>query len=164
MLSRYIVLGPFLIALVAACAKEPTPVAEAPTVDAARSGTLPAVMAYKSPTCGCCELWIEHLRTAGFEVQVTDTAQLDAIKTKAGVPVGQGSCHTALVDGYFIEGHVPAGDIKRLLDERPAAKGLMVPGMVLGSPGMEQGGVRQPYDVLLVERDGNTSVFARHNQ
>jgi len=123
---------------------------------------LPPVVAYKSPTCGCCELWVEHMRAAGFHVEVKDTQDMGAIKAEAGVPVGKGSCHTAQVGNYYVEGHVPAADVKRLLAEKPDARGLIVPGMVPGSPGMEQGSVRQAYGVLLLAKDGSTSVFAHH--
>lgn len=119
-------------------------------------------MVYKSPTCGCCEMWIEHMREAGFRVEITNTADLGPIKSEAGVPVGKGSCHTARVDDYFLEGHVPASDVKQLLAEKPVARGLVVPWMVLGSPGMEQGGITQPYDVLLIGMDGSTAVFDHH--
>ena len=124
--------------------------------------TLPPVLAYRSPTCGCCELWVEHMRAAGFRVDVQTTDHMGAVKTEAGIPVGKESCHTARVGDYYIEGHVPASDVKRLLAEKPDARGLTVPGMVPGSPGMEQGGVRHAYDVLLVAKDGATSVFSRH--
>ncbi len=124
--------------------------------------SLPTVTAYRSPTCGCCELWVEHMRAAGFAVDVKTVSDMGTVKKEAGVPVGGGSCHTAHVGPYFVEGHVPASDIKRLLAEQPDAKGLTVPGMVAGSPGMEQGGVSQPYDVLLVGKDGTTTVFAHH--
>lgn len=123
---------------------------------------LPPVVTYRSPTCGCCELWVEHMRAAGFAVDVKIASDMGTVKKEAGVPVGGGSCHTAHVGPYFVEGHVPASDIKRLLAEQPDAKGLTVPGMVAGSPGMEQGGVTQPYDVLLVAKDGTTTVFAHH--
>jgi hypothetical protein len=102
------------------------------------------------------------MRAAGFTVDVRTVSDMATVKTEAGVPVGGGSCHTAHVGEYFVEGHVPASDIKRLLAERPDAKGLTVPGMVPGSPGMEQGGVSEPYDVLLVAKDGTTTVFAHH--
>ena len=128
------------------------------------TGELPRVVAYRSPTCGCCELWVEHMRAAGFEVDVKTMSDMGAVKKEVGVPVGGGSCHTARVGPYFVEGHVPASDIKRMLAEKPDAKGLTVPGMVPGSPGMEQGGVSKPYDVLLVGKDGTTTVFARHGQ
>lgn len=123
---------------------------------------LPHVVTYKSPSCGCCEMWVKHMRDAGFAVDVKSVEDMGAVKTEAGVPVGKASCHTSKIADYFVEGHVPAEDIKRLLTEKPDAKGLVVPGMVLGSPGMEQGGISQPYDVLLVSRDGTTTVFAHH--
>jgi hypothetical protein len=102
------------------------------------------------------------MRAAGFQVEVKDTHDLGAIKAEAGVPVGQGSCHTAKVGNYYLEGHVPAADVKRLLVEAPDARGLIVPGMVPGSPGMEQGGVTKPYDVLLLAKDGSTTVYSHH--
>lgn len=153
----------------AACAKTPatgaandatsvTPTSAALAVDT----SLPPIVAFKSPTCGCCELWVEHMRAAGFQVEVKDTQDMGAIKAEAGVPVGQGSCHTAKVGKYFLEGHVPAADVKRLLAEAPDARGLIVPGMVPGSPGMEQGGVTKPYDVLLLAKDGSTTVYSHH--
>ena len=153
----------------AACAKTPatgaandaasaTPTSAALAVDT----SLPPIVAFKSPTCGCCELWVEHMRAAGFQVEVKDTQDMGAIKAEAGVPVGQGSCHTAKVGNYYLEGHVPAADVKRLLAEAPDARGLIVPGMVPGSPGMEQGGVTKPYDVLLLAKDGSTTVYSHH--
>jgi hypothetical protein len=103
------------------------------------------------------------MRQAGFKVEVHDIDNLDPIKTRVGVPVGKGSCHTAEVGGYFIEGHVPAGDVKRLLAEKPAAKGLVAPGMPMGSPGMEApDGASQRYTVELVQNDGTTMPFAEH--
>ena len=124
---------------------------------------LPAVMVHKSPTCGCCMVWVKHLEAAGFSVKTQDSNDMGAIKSRLGVPAGKGSCHTAVVGGYFIEGHVPAADIKRLLAEKPDAKGLTVPGMPLGSPGMEvPDGSVQPYAVELVGRDGKTRVYSRH--
>ena len=123
---------------------------------------LPRVVVYKSPTCGCCELWVRHMRRFGFQVDAHDVQDLGAAKAEAGIPYGLGSCHTARVGKYFIEGHVPADDVKRLLFEKPAARGLTVPGMPIGSPGMEQGDRREPYDVLLVAKDGTTTVYAHH--
>ena len=124
-----------------------------------------AITVYKSASCGCCSVWIEHMRDAGFTVTSTDVDNVNAIKERVGVPLGKGSCHTAEVDGYFIEGHVPADDVKRLLAERPDAKGLVVPGMPAGSPGMEMpDGRTQPYTVELVREDGSTTAFARHQQ
>jgi hypothetical protein len=157
----------------AACAQDPAAdagVDAATASDAAIAGEaavtadagLPPVVVYKLATCGCCQTWSEHMQAAGFPVETRDTQDLDAIKTEAGVPFGQGSCHTAKVGDYFVEGHVPADDVKRLLAERPDALGLAVPGMPIGSPGMEQGDVSEPYDVLLVAKDGSTTVFAHH--
>jgi len=126
---------------------------------------LPSITVYKSASCGCCRLWVQHLMQAGFTVQVKNLDNLNAVKQRVGIPAGLGSCHTAEVGGYFVEGHVPAQDIKRLLREHPRAKGLAVPGMPAGSPGMEvPSGKVQPYDVQLVAHDGKTSVFARHGQ
>jgi hypothetical protein len=123
----------------------------------------PAVQVYKDPTCGCCSLWVEHLRKAGFSATVTDVADMAAIKAKHGVPSQARSCHTAVVDGYTIEGHVPAVDVQRLLKERPRVVAIGVPGMPIGSPGMEVASVKpQPYDVLAFDKAGQTTVFASH--
>lgn len=131
----------------------------------AEESTLPSVTVYKSPSCGCCRLWVQHLVRAGFPVQVKNVGNMNPVKQRVGIPVGLGSCHTAEVGGYFVEGHVPAQDIKRLLREHPRAKGLVVPGMPAGSPGMEvPSGQVRPYEVLLVADDGKTSSFARHGQ
>lgn len=124
---------------------------------------LPEVVVYKTATCECCKRWAQHLRTAGFAVEPRNLDNLNEVKQRVGVPIGMGSCHTAEVGGYFVEGHVPVEDIKRLLTERPNAKGLTVPGMPTGSPGMEvPSGEIQPYEVMLVAQDGTTSVFSRH--
>jgi hypothetical protein len=119
------------------------------------------ISVYKTPWCGCCNAWADHLRDNGFSVTVTDMEDLAPLKAEQGVPVALQSCHTAIVDGYTIEGHVPASDIARLLVERPDADGLAVPGMPIGSPGMEQGDQRDPYSVILFG-DGGESVFSRH--
>jgi len=141
------------------------PEASEPPVDRSQAtAELPKVIVHKSPTCGCCQAWVGHMRKAGFQVEVRDTGDLGAIKARVKLPYGLGSCHTAQVGDYFVEGHVPAEDVKRLLAKRPAARGLAVPGMPIGSPGMEQGGIVQPYDVLLVAPDGTTTVFARHGE
>jgi hypothetical protein len=155
--------------LLAACgpgvdAKGPSPGVSAAAPSKSVPSSLPKVVAYRSPTCGCCELWVEHMRASGFEVEMRTQNDLSAIRAEAGVPAGQGSCHTAKVGGYYVEGHVPAADVKRLLAEKPDARGLVVPGMVPGSPGMEQGNQRPPYDVLLYRKDGSTTVYARHGQ
>jgi hypothetical protein len=124
-----------------------------------------AVQVYKDPTCGCCSLWVEHLRKAGFSATVTDVEDMTAIKTKHGVPRQARSCHTAVVGGYVIEGHVPAADVQRLLKERPSIVGIGVPGMPIGSPGMEVANVKpQPYDVLGFDKAGQTTVFASHGR
>ncbi len=137
--------------------------ASAEAAPAPTQSTLPMMIVNKSPSCGCCGSWVEHMERAGFKVQTNDTDDMGPIKERVGVPYGKGSCHTAEVGGYFIEGHVPAEDIKRLLAERPDAKGLVVPGMPAGSPGMElPDGRVQPYVVELVANDGTTSEFARH--
>jgi hypothetical protein len=115
---------------------------------------------YKSPTCGCCSKWVEHLRENGFQVSVTDMSNepLKKFKTERGVPSKLASCHTAVVEGYVVEGHVPADVIKRLLAERPQVVGIAVPGMPIGSPGME-GRVKQPYKILSFDAQGNTSLY-----
>jgi hypothetical protein len=123
---------------------------------------LPLLVVHKSPTCGCCTLWADHMRAAGFPVEVRDVDNLEPVKSRVGVPFGKGSCHTVEVGRYFIEGHVPAGDVERLLAEKPDAKGLVLPGMPLGSPGMEMPDGRvQPYTVELVLNDGTTEPYAR---
>lgn len=140
------------------------PAAEAPAdVPADPDSAFPTLVVHKSPTCGCCQAWVEHMRGAGFQVDVREADNLEPVKSRVGVPLGKGSCHTAEIAGYFIEGHVPADDVKRLLVDRPAAKGLVLPGMPMGSPGMEMpDGSRQPYTVELVGNDGTVAEFARH--
>lgn len=126
----------------------------------------PMVEIWKSPTCGCCKAWMAHLERMGFRVTAYETGNT-AARARMGVPARLGSCHTARVQGYAIEGHVPAADIRRLLRERPAAVGLAVPGMPLGSPGMDGPAYEnrtEPYEVLLVARDGSTQVFNRYLQ
>ena len=122
----------------------------------------PAVTVYKTPTCGCCGIWVKHLRDKGFAVTVHDVESTDEYSRKLGVPAALHTCHTAIVEGYTIEGHVPVAEIQRLLKERPTAKGLAVPGMPLGSPGMEAGERRQKYSVLLFQVDGKTSVYREY--
>lgn len=119
------------------------------------------VEVFKSPHCGCCGKWVEHLRESGFQVQTHEVADVPAARKQLGMPNRLGSCHTAKVGGYVIEGHVPAADIQRLLKEKPKALGLAVPSMPPGSPGMESP-KPIPYETLLVQADGTTGVFARH--
>lgn len=135
----------------------------AATSSAATPAHLPLIRVHKSPSCGCCGVWVDHVRAAGFPVEVRDTEDMMTVKDRLGVPEPMMSCHTAEVDGYFVEGHVPAEDIKRLLAEKPKARGIAVPGMPLGSPGMETpDGRTQPYEVALVGGDGTTGTFSRH--
>jgi hypothetical protein len=155
---------------VASAGDTPAPAAKPKTAAASSSrglsspvATKPVVLVHKSPTCSCCHKWVDHLRAAGFTVEVHDTVDLQAVKERVGVPPAKGSCHTAEVAGYFIEGHVPAEDVRRLLAERPQARGLTVPGMPIGSPGMEVPSMQaQAYSVLLVKRDGSTVEYAAH--
>jgi hypothetical protein len=119
---------------------------------------------FKSESCACCGLWVKHLQGNGFAAKGKNVSlgELARLRARAGLRPELQSCHTGRVSGYLIEGHVPASDVKRLLSEKPDAIGLSVPGMPLGSPGMEAGDEREPYEVLLVKRDGTTEVFARH--
>lgn len=120
---------------------------------------LPAVTVYKSPTCGCCGKWVDHLEENGFEVKAIDTYDVASVKDRYGLPDDLGACHTALVDGYVVEGHVPADVVKKLLTDRPDVVGIAVPGMPMGSPGMEGSRVDH-YDVIAFKKDGARSVFA----
>lgn len=122
---------------------------------------LPVVEIYKSAQCGCCKAWAEHLQKNGFTVILHDVGDIPAARKKLGMPDQYGSCHTAKIGQYLVEGHVPADDIKRLLRDRPKSIGLSVPAMPLGSPGMESDHP-VPYDTLLIGKDGNAKVFARH--
>ena len=124
------------------------------------------VEVWKDPNCGCCQDWVDHMQANGFAVKVHDTGN-NAVRARLGLPQKLGSCHTALVGGYLVEGHVPASDVRALLKQKPKALGLAVPGMPVGSPGMDgavYGDRRDPYDVLLVARDGSTRVFKQYNQ
>jgi hypothetical protein len=121
----------------------------------------PSVTVYKTPTCGCCSKWVKHLEDHGFSVQTHDLPDLSSLKRQNGVPWQLASCHTAIVDGYVIEGHVPAEDIERLLDLSPSVSGLAVPGMPIGSPGME-GPNPEAYRVLSFDRAGAVEVFSSH--
>ncbi len=150
--------APSTAPLASAPAHSPLPASDADAIGA-------LMVVHKHPSCGCCALWVDHMRDAGFSVEVRDHEDMGPIKQGAGVPYAKGSCHTAEIDGYFIEGHVPAADVKRLLAERPDARGITVPGMPAGSPGMEMpDGTVHPYSVELVHRDGSTSEYARHGE
>lgn len=121
----------------------------------------PVIDVYKSPTCGCCVKWVAHLEQHGFTVRTMDVPDPSAVKSRVGVPGRLTSCHTALVDGYIVEGHVPATDVRRMLEKRPPIAGLTVPGMPVGSPGME-GPNPKPYDVLTFDLSGKITVFSSH--
>ena len=127
---------------------------------AALATAAPLVNVYKNVACGCCGGWVEHMRRSGFEVRVHDVPDVSPYKSRLGVPDELASCHSAEIGGYAIEGHVPAADVRRLLAERPSGKGLALPGMVPGSPGMD--GPRTPYATLLFSANGRTRIFERH--
>jgi hypothetical protein len=123
----------------------------------------PLVEVFKSPTCGCCSQWVEHMRKSGFTVRTTDLNDLTEIKKSRGVPGEVQSCHTAVVNGYVVEGHVPPADVHRLLKEKPAIAGIAVGGMPIGSPGMETPYVKaDPFNVMSFTKSGAMSVFAKH--
>ncbi len=145
---RVLVVGILLVVVLAGCSTQ---------------SDTPVVMVYKSPTCGCCEGWIEHMRANGFQVGVQNVDNVATIKKRFGVPADLMSCHTAIVDGYVVEGHVPAKEVQRLLSERPAILGIAVPGMPAGAPGMESPNTApQPFEVVAFDKNGNTEVFARY--
>ncbi len=121
------------------------------------------IYVYKDPYCGCCNNWIDYLRDKGYAVKSENTPMLPAMKEAVGITSELTSCHTAVVEDYVLEGHVPAEDIKRLLEERPEIKGLAVPGMPIGSPGMEQRDIKERYDVIAIKKDGSTYVYSSHN-
>ncbi|MCO5118858.1 MAG: DUF411 domain-containing protein [Burkholderiaceae bacterium] len=139
-------------------------VAVVPTLPALAAPALPTVEVFKSPYCGCCTAWVDHIKAAGFAVKVNMVDDTTAVRERLGMPHVYGSCHTATVDGYALEGHVPAAEVRRLLAQRPAAVGLAVPGMPASSPGMDVPGRNDPYEVLLIDKRGGRSVFARYPQ
>ena len=169
---KTITLLTFALLIFSACAA-PAPASPAASEEStqknntteAETSTLPVVTVYKSPTCGCCSGWVEHMEEEGFVVEAIDTNDLATVKAETGVPSQLQSCHTAIVDSYVIEGHVPAEDIAQLLTERPDVVGLAVPGMPVGSPGMEvEGNAGQPFEVIAFDQSGNLKVFASHNE
>jgi len=146
-----ILAGLTAMAVVAAVAQQP-----------ARQQAAAGVMTvYKTPTCGCCKLWMEHMTAAGFQVRGVDMEDITEVKQASGVPMRLRTCHTAIVDGYVVEGHVPADLVKKMLAEKPKVTGIVVPGMPVGSPGMEQGDMKDPYEVLLFDKAGKTTVYAK---
>ena len=130
----------------------------------ATAAPLPKVTVYKTSSCGCCRLWVDHMKKNGFDVQSMDVSSGDvrAVSKAAGLKDADTSCHTAKIGNYTVEGHVPAEDIKRMLKEQPAIAGLSAPGMPMGSPGMEQGSTKEPYDVIAFKKDGTSTVYAKH--
>lgn len=127
-----------------------------------RQEALPEVSVYKTPTCGCCSLWVDHMREAGFTVKTTDLNDLHPIKNQFGVHHEIESCHTAVVGGYIVEGHVPADVVRKMLTEKPDIAGITVPGMPIGSPGMEvEGRPADRYNIIAFDKAGNTSVYAQ---
>lgn len=124
---------------------------------------LPPVEVFRSPSCGCCGAWVDHLKAAGFDVKITMVEDTAVARRKYGLPDKFGSCHTAIVAGYVVEGHVPANDVKKLLAMMPLAVGIAVPGMPVGSPGMEMGSRKDSYQVLLVDEQGRERVFSSYN-
>ena len=163
----------FLLALALAACETPAPsdagatpdpatavaTAATPTAGAPPDANAPLLTVYKSPTCGCCSTWAQAMARDGFRVETVDTDRVAAIRDSLGMPGDLAACHTATVGGYAVEGHVPPDAVRRLLAERPDARGIAVPGMPIGSVGMEQGDTRQPYDVLLISRDGEAAVY-----
>jgi hypothetical protein len=122
----------------------------------------PVVTVYKDATCGCCSLWIEHMKASGFEVKALDVEDIDVVKKTYGVPPALTSCHTALVGGYVLEGHVPADSVKRMMSEKPAIAGIAVPGMPAGSPGMEVPGRKDAFSVISFDKTGKQAVYDKH--
>ena len=167
-MSRLLLAAPLVLAL-AACEVGETvedmtePTAEvvpvAATTSDAPAADGPLLTVYKTPTCGCCAAWAEYMEREGFRVETRDVTTLADVKDSLGVPSDLSSCHTGTVEGYVVEGHVPAEQVRRMLAERPDARGLAVPGMPIGSPGMEQGDLRQPYDVLVIDEGGEAAVY-----
>lgn len=124
----------------------------------------PTVTVYKSPSCNCCSDWVDYMRDQGFPVEIESKLNLNPVKSQIGIPSSLEACHTAVVENYVVEGHVPAEEVRRLLREKPDVKGLAVPGMPVGSPGMEQGSRVEPYNVVAFTSEGETSVFAQYGQ
>lgn len=147
---------PVLLFLVAAA------IAWAGTIWVAAQGTKPQMTVYKSPTCGCCSKWIEHMKANGFDVKAIDVDDVDKVKREHGVPASAASCHTGLVNGYVVEGHVPADAVQKMLKEKPAIAGIAVPGMPVGSPGMEvPSGQKDPYTIVSFDKSGKTAVYQK---
>ena len=130
----------------------------------AASAGLPTVTVYKSPSCQCCSEWVTHMKEEGFQVEVESKLRMKPVKTQVGLPESLAACHTAIVGNYVVEGHVPAQDVKQLLRDAPDVRGLSVPGMPVGSPGMERGNRVEPYEVVTFTPSGETTVFAEYGR
>lgn len=129
----------------------------------AAAAPTPQLTVYKTPWCGCCSGWVDHMRASGFAaIRIVEQEDLAPVRRRFGIPDRYASCHTGVVSGYALEGHVPASDVRKLLAQRPNAAGLAVPGMPLGSPGMEAGDRKEPFETMLVLKDGTSRVFTRH--
>jgi len=128
------------------------------------SNSLSEIVVYRSPSCGCCGKWVKHLEENGFKVTDKITEDMQKIKSQYGVNKALASCHTAIIDGYVVEGHVPAEDIKAMIQAKPGIKGLSVPGMVTGSPGMEMGGRKDPYQVVAFDKNGKQQLYKAYEK
>jgi len=128
----------------------------------AAQATRPQMTVYKSATCGCCSKWVEHMQANGFDVKAINVDDIDKVKRERGVPADAASCHTAIVNGYIVEGHVPADAVLKVLKEKPAIAGIAVPGMPMGSPGMEvPGGQKEAFNIVAFDKAGKTSVYQK---
>jgi hypothetical protein len=162
--SRLIAVGLISTSLaLTGCSLAQSPSAQKEAHTAEQVAVTSEITVFRSPTCGCCGLWIEHMEAAGFTVKDNLTEDMTAIKKQYGLPANLASCHTTIADGYVIEGHIPAEDVQRLLAEKPDIAGIAVPGMPIGSPGMESGDYVEPYTVFSFQEDGATDVFAEHS-
>ena len=161
--SRLLTFGLVSAALaLTGCSMAQSPPAQTLEPVADKVATNSELTVFRSPTCNCCHQWIDHMEAAGFTVQDNITEDMTAIKEQYGVPANLASCHTTVVDGYVVEGHIPAEDVQRLLAEKPDVAGIAVPGMPIGSPGMESGDYVEPYTVFSFNEDGETATFAEH--
>ena len=150
--------------MLASCtAAKETDLAATENVSSAQAALVSEITVFRSPTCSCCGQWIAHAEAAGFQVKDEITEDMSAIKQQYGVPDSLSSCHTTVVGDYVIEGHVPAADVRRLLTEKPAIAGIAVPGMPVGSPGMESGDDVEPYTVFSFTESGETAAFSEHS-
>lgn len=153
-MKKFAILGLLLCLTQTACAETSAWDKPTPSLDAPKEMTV-----YRSPTCGCCEKWMAHMAKHGFTIKDVVSEDMASVKQKLGVPQALQSCHTAVVDGYVVEGHVPAGDVKKLLKSKPQALGLAAPGMPAGSPGMEMGGAKGNFSVILFDKAGKSDTF-----